>query len=114
MLWGTNIRTLATANVVLEGATGLSPIHRKLLVQGGAIENVLSSGDGHDFKKTVRALPGLTGYYRSFVAYYTAAAALTTFEALRQGKRTVAAYTHDFRRLCRRAHSLDDLTSLYW
>lgn len=52
MLWGTNIRTLCTADVVLEGVTGLSMIHRKLLVQGGAIDNGLSSGnDGSDKDK---------------------------------------------------------------
>ncbi|KAF9280000.1 hypothetical protein BGZ88_012428, partial [Linnemannia elongata] len=50
MLWGTNIRTLCTADVVLEGATGLSLIHRKLLVQGGAIDNGVSSGGGDSNK----------------------------------------------------------------
>ncbi|KAG0069263.1 hypothetical protein BGZ90_000260, partial [Linnemannia elongata] len=45
MLWGTNIKTLCTADAVLEGATGLSPIHRKLFVQRGAIDNGLSSDD---------------------------------------------------------------------
>ncbi|KAG0057655.1 WD repeat-containing protein 90, partial [Linnemannia elongata] len=50
MLWGTNIRTLCTADVVLKGATGLSPIHRKLLVQRGAIDNNLSPGDDESDK----------------------------------------------------------------
>lgn len=45
MLWGTNIRTLCTVDAVLEGATGLSPIHQKLLVQRGALVNDLSSDD---------------------------------------------------------------------
>ncbi|KAG0068020.1 hypothetical protein BGZ89_005340 [Linnemannia elongata] len=36
MLWGTNLRRLCSAGVVLEGTTGLDPIHRRLLAQRSA------------------------------------------------------------------------------
>ena len=42
------------------------------------------------------------------------AAAREALETLRQGKRTVAAYTHDFRRLRRRIPTLDNDTALHW
>ncbi|KAG9070331.1 hypothetical protein KI688_009668 [Linnemannia hyalina] len=41
MLWGTNLRTLCTAGVVLEGATGLSPSHQELISQRSAFDGVL-------------------------------------------------------------------------
>jgi hypothetical protein len=57
-------------------------------------------------------------FKKAFLGFHTppnaAIAALTALEALRQGNRTVAAYTHDFRRLRRRVPSLDDLTALHW
>lgn len=59
-----------------------------------------------------------TDFKKAFLNFHTppnaAAAALTALETLRQGKRTVAAYTHDFRRLRRRVPHLDDLTALHW
>jgi WD40 repeat protein len=42
MLWGSNIRILCTTSVVLEGATGLSPTHQKLLDQREAFDRVHS------------------------------------------------------------------------
>ncbi|KAK3818069.1 MAG: WD40-repeat-containing domain protein [Linnemannia elongata] len=45
MAWGTNIKALCTTDVVLEGATGLSSIHRKLLAQRGAFVNGSPSDD---------------------------------------------------------------------
>jgi hypothetical protein len=57
-------------------------------------------------------------FKQAFLNFHTppnaAVAALTALECLRQGKRTVAAYTHDFRRLRRRVPSLDDTTALHW
>lgn len=57
-------------------------------------------------------------FKKAFLNFHTppnaAVAALTALESLRQGKRTVAAYTHDFRRLRRRVPHLDDLTALHW
>lgn len=38
MIWGTNLRWLCTLDVVIEGVTGLSPIHQTLLEQGPAFE----------------------------------------------------------------------------
>ncbi|KAF9275014.1 hypothetical protein BGZ88_002625 [Linnemannia elongata] len=45
MLWGTNLRRLCSAGVVLKGTTGLTPIHRKLLAQRRAFYKGLSSDD---------------------------------------------------------------------
>ncbi|KAG9070336.1 hypothetical protein KI688_009673 [Linnemannia hyalina] len=45
MLWGTNLRRLCCEGVVLKGATGLSPIYRKLLAQRSAFDRGLSSDD---------------------------------------------------------------------
>ncbi|KAF8927437.1 hypothetical protein BGZ47_002158, partial [Haplosporangium gracile] len=57
-------------------------------------------------------------FKQAFLDFHTppnaAVAALTALESLRQGKRTVASYTHDFRRLRRRVPSLDDTTALHW
>lgn len=57
-------------------------------------------------------------FKQAFLNFHTppnaAIAALSALECLRQGKRTVAAYTHDFRRLRRRVPSLDDTTALHW
>ncbi|KAF9136677.1 hypothetical protein BGX30_010961 [Mortierella sp. GBA39] len=43
MLWGTNFMRLCATDVVLEGATGLSPIQCKLLVQRGDFNRRLYS-----------------------------------------------------------------------
>ncbi|KAG9070334.1 hypothetical protein KI688_009671 [Linnemannia hyalina] len=49
MLWGTNLRRLCCEGVVLKGATGLSPIYRKLLAQRSAFDRGLSlDDDGSD------------------------------------------------------------------
>ncbi|KAG9070354.1 hypothetical protein KI688_009691 [Linnemannia hyalina] len=49
MLWGTNLRRLCCAGVVLKGATGLSPIYRKLLAERRAFDKGLSlDDDGSD------------------------------------------------------------------
>ncbi|KAG0248184.1 hypothetical protein BGZ95_008166, partial [Linnemannia exigua] len=57
-------------------------------------------------------------FKKAFLAFHTppnaVAAARTALETLRQGNRTVAAYTHDFRRLRRRVPTLDDDTALWW
>lgn len=57
-------------------------------------------------------------FKEAFLAFFTPpnaiAAARESLETLRQGKRTVAAYTHDFRRLRRRIPTLDDGTALHW
>ncbi|KAG0060345.1 hypothetical protein BGZ90_004062 [Linnemannia elongata] len=45
MLWGTNLRRLCSAGVVLKRTTGLNPIHRKLLAQRRAFYRGLSSDD---------------------------------------------------------------------
>ncbi|KAF9537977.1 hypothetical protein EC957_007401, partial [Mortierella hygrophila] len=45
MLWGTNLRRLCCAGVVLKGATGLRPIYRKLLAQRRAFDRGLSLDD---------------------------------------------------------------------
>ncbi|KAG0060799.1 hypothetical protein BGZ89_011958, partial [Linnemannia elongata] len=37
MLWGTNLRRLCTAGMVVKGATGLSPTHRNLLAQRSSV-----------------------------------------------------------------------------
>ena len=54
----------------------------------------------------------------AFLGFFTppnaVAAAREALETLRQGKRTVAAYTHEFRRLRRRVPTLDDDTALHW
>lgn len=54
----------------------------------------------------------------AFLAFHTppnaVAAAREALESLRQGKRTVAAYTHEFRKLRRRVPTLDDGTALHW
>ncbi|KAF9112092.1 hypothetical protein BGW39_004176, partial [Mortierella sp. 14UC] len=67
---------------------------------------------------------GLTGsstwadFKKEFLKFHTppnaVAAAREGLESLRQGKRTVAAYTHDFRRLHRRVTGLDTGTALHW
>ena len=58
------------------------------------------------------------GFKEAFLAFFTppnaVAAAREALETLRQGKRTVAAYTHDFRRLRRRVPTLDNDTALHW
>ncbi|KAG9070351.1 hypothetical protein KI688_009688 [Linnemannia hyalina] len=41
MLWGTNLRKLCTADVVLEGVTSLSPSHQELISQRCAFDGVL-------------------------------------------------------------------------
>ncbi|KAG9070327.1 hypothetical protein KI688_009664 [Linnemannia hyalina] len=48
MLWGTNLRILYSAGVVLEGATGLSPIYETLLAQRSAFSTELSSYGSDD------------------------------------------------------------------
>ncbi|KAF9322474.1 hypothetical protein BGZ91_004307, partial [Linnemannia elongata] len=49
MLWGTNLRRLCSACAVLEGATGLSPIHQTLLAQRSNFDGGLSlDNDGSD------------------------------------------------------------------
>ncbi|KAG0243118.1 hypothetical protein BG011_003187 [Mortierella polycephala] len=57
-------------------------------------------------------------FKKAFLAFFTppnaVAAAREALETLRQGKRTVAAYTHDFRRLRRRVPTLDDDTAFHW
>lgn len=57
-------------------------------------------------------------FKRVFLAFFTppnaVSAAREALETLRQGKRTVAAYTHEFRSLRRRVPSLDDDTALHW
>ncbi|KAG9072227.1 hypothetical protein KI688_006451 [Linnemannia hyalina] len=57
-------------------------------------------------------------FKQAFLNFHTppnaAVAALSALESLRQGKRTVAAYTHEFRRLRRRVPSLDNTTALHW
>ncbi|KAG0061702.1 hypothetical protein BGZ89_011240, partial [Linnemannia elongata] len=45
MLWGTNLRRLCTAGVVLKCATGLSPIHQALLAQRRGFNRGLSSDE---------------------------------------------------------------------
>ncbi|KAG0054736.1 wD repeat domain [Linnemannia elongata] len=45
MLWGTNLRRLCTAGVVLEGATGLSPTHHMLLTQRSSFAKGSSSNN---------------------------------------------------------------------
>ncbi|KAK3811514.1 MAG: WD40-repeat-containing domain protein [Linnemannia elongata] len=45
MLWGTNLRRLCTAGVVLEGVTGLSPTHQRLISQRRAFDQGPSSMD---------------------------------------------------------------------
>lgn len=53
-----------------------------------------------------------------FLAFHTPpnaiAAAQEALESLKQGKRTVAIYTHEFRRLLRRVPTLDKGTALHW
>ncbi|KAK5822969.1 hypothetical protein F5H01DRAFT_336981 [Linnemannia elongata] len=44
MLWGTNLRRLCSAGVVLEGTTGLDPIHQRLLAQRGLFVKGLPDG----------------------------------------------------------------------
>ncbi|KAF8928988.1 hypothetical protein BGZ47_001328 [Haplosporangium gracile] len=52
LLWGTNTRMLCTEGLVLKNATGLSPIHRKLLVQRGAVDYVqVPAEDGSDMEE---------------------------------------------------------------
>lgn len=57
-------------------------------------------------------------FKKAFLAFFTppnaVAAAREALETLRQGKRTVAAYSHDFRSLRRRIPTLDDDTALHW
>ncbi|KAG0051841.1 WD repeat-containing protein 90, partial [Linnemannia elongata] len=45
MLWGTNLGRLCTAGAVIEGATGLSPIHQNLLAQRCSFDRGLSSDE---------------------------------------------------------------------
>lgn len=45
MLWGTNLRRLCGAGVVLGGATSLSPIHQNLLAQCNAFDKSSSDDD---------------------------------------------------------------------
>ncbi len=53
-----------------------------------------------------------------FLAFHTppnaVAAAREALESLKQGKRSVALYTHEFRRLLRRVPTLDKGTALHW
>jgi hypothetical protein len=53
-----------------------------------------------------------------FLAFHTppnaVAAAREALESLKQGKRSVALYTHEFRRLLRRVPTLDTGTALHW
>lgn len=53
-----------------------------------------------------------------FLTFHTppnaVAAAREALESLKQGKRTVALYTHEFRRLLRRVPTLDKGTALHW
>ncbi|KAF9285242.1 U3 snoRNP protein, partial [Linnemannia elongata] len=44
MLWGTNLRRLCSAGVVLEGTTGLDPMHQRLLAQRGLFVKGLPDG----------------------------------------------------------------------
>ncbi|OAQ22489.1 WD40 repeat-like protein [Linnemannia elongata AG-77] len=45
MQWGTRIGQLSASDLTLKGAVGLCPIYRKLLVQRGAVDESLSSGE---------------------------------------------------------------------
>ncbi|KAG0352575.1 hypothetical protein BGX24_007519, partial [Mortierella sp. AD032] len=53
-----------------------------------------------------------------FLAFHTppnaVAAAREALESLKQGKRSVALYTHEYRRLLRRVPTLDKGTALHW
>ncbi|KAF9271677.1 hypothetical protein BGZ88_005748 [Linnemannia elongata] len=42
LLWGTKLAVLHADGVVFKGATGLGPMHRKMLIQCGAIEDSLT------------------------------------------------------------------------
>ena len=57
-------------------------------------------------------------FEEAFLTFHTppnaVAAAREAMEALKQGKRSVAVYTHEFRRLQRRVPSLDTDTALHW
>jgi hypothetical protein len=57
-------------------------------------------------------------FEEAFLTFHTppnaVAAAREAMEALKQGKRSVAVYTHEFRRLQRRIPSLDTDTALHW
>ncbi|KAF9544039.1 WD_REPEATS_REGION domain-containing protein [Mortierella hygrophila] len=46
MRWGTNLRKLCTADVVLEGVTGLSPTHQELISQRRDFDHGISRDDG--------------------------------------------------------------------
>jgi len=57
-------------------------------------------------------------FEEAFLAFHTppnaVAAAREALESLKQGKRSVALYTHEFRRLLRRVPTLDKGTALHW
>lgn len=57
-------------------------------------------------------------FENAFLTFHTppnsVSAARAALESLKQGKRSVALYTHEFRRLRRRVVSLDDDTALHW
>jgi hypothetical protein len=57
-------------------------------------------------------------FEEAFLAFHTppnaVSAAREAMESLKQGKRTVALYTHEFRRLQRRVPTLDKETALHW
>ncbi|KAF9924412.1 hypothetical protein KVV02_000570 [Mortierella alpina] len=57
-------------------------------------------------------------FEEDFLAFHTppnaVAAAREALESLKQGKRSVALYTHEFRRLLRRVPTLDKGTALHW
>lgn len=46
LLWGPNLSILCADGLVLKDATDLSPTNRKLLVQRGAIGDILAPGEG--------------------------------------------------------------------
>lgn len=57
-------------------------------------------------------------FEEDFLAFHTppnaVAAAREALESLKQGRRSVALYTHEFRRLLRRVPTLDKGTALHW
>lgn len=61
MLWGTSLRRLCTIGVVLEGATGLSSIHQKLLEQRSALDRVLILNDKELIMNMMMALEARMG-----------------------------------------------------
>lgn len=48
LLWGTNLAVLYAYGLVLKGTIGLSPMHKKLLVQCGAMDDSVTEGEKQD------------------------------------------------------------------